>query len=154
VARRPLTIPRWRANGTIDINQAAIYAEYVEAGLGNSPARAKWRELMTTLGYFFQSEAAQKVRAEARQEGLQEGRQEGRQEGHQEGRQEGRQEGLQEGRVEGRALAILRVLEFRGIAVPEQVSSRILSCSDDERLDAWLNRALDVSHAEAIFAEG
>ncbi|MFC9909065.1 hypothetical protein [Streptomyces sp. NPDC127197] len=58
-----------------------------------------------------------------------------------------------EGKAEGEAKGILSVLEVRGIPVPASVRERITTCTDLERLDAWLERSRTVAHAEDLFAE-
>jgi Uma2 family endonuclease len=56
--------------------------------------------------------------------------------------------GKAEGKAEGKAAAILQVLEARGIAVPEELRSRILAGADPSTLDRWLARAA-VAHLAA-----
>ncbi|MET9534299.1 hypothetical protein ABZY02_27670 [Streptomyces sp. NPDC006649] len=104
-----------------------IFAEFTEVGLGNTRARQIWRELMTTLSYFFQSEAAQQVR----EEGLEEGR--------------------EEGRAEAQAGAVLMVLERRGPAVSPATRARITACTDLATLTDWLDRAWSVGAADELF---
>jgi hypothetical protein len=58
--------------------------------------------------------------------------------------------GEAKGRLEGEALAILRVLEARGIAVDEAVRQRILVCGDQELLDQWLKRAVVATTAAEV----
>jgi hypothetical protein len=58
-----------------------------------------------------------------------------------------------EGKAEGEAKGILLVLEVRGIPVPEAVRERITTCTDLDRLDAWLERARTVTRAEDLFDE-
>jgi hypothetical protein len=58
-----------------------------------------------------------------------------------------------EGRAEGEAKGILSVLEVRGIPVPDAVRERITTCTDLERLDAWLERSRTVVRAEDLFVE-
>ncbi|MCD7443826.1 hypothetical protein K4B79_37175 [Streptomyces lincolnensis] len=62
-------------------------------------------------------------------------------------------EGKAQGRAEG-VKGILSVLEVRGIPVSDGVRERIVSCTDVERLDMWLERSRTVAHAEELFAEG
>lgn len=50
----------------LDPVQENIYAELVEAGLGNSPAREIWRDLMPVLMNYFRSQHAQHAFAEVR----------------------------------------------------------------------------------------
>jgi hypothetical protein len=57
------------------------------------------------------------------------------------------------GRAAGTAEAILKVLEARGIAVPDAQRQEILGCRDLGRLDRWLRRAAVASSAEEILAE-
>ena len=67
------------------------------------------------------------------------------------GRAEGRAEGRTEGRAEGEAHALLRILERRSIAVPDDARSRILACTDTAQLGAWLDRALTATRIEDLF---
>ncbi|GHF04325.1 hypothetical protein [Streptomyces morookaense] len=71
-----------------------------------------------------------------------------------EGKADGVAEGLAEGKAEERARLVLRVLERRGISVPDEVRERLADCSDLDVLDRWLDQAFVVSTAEEIFAEG
>lgn len=119
------------ALNTVDPDTAAIFAEFTEVGLGNTRARQIWRELMTTLSYFFQSEAAQQVREEGREEGLEEGR--------------------EEGRAEAQAAAVLMVLERRGLAVSPATRARITACTDLATLTDWLDRAWSADAAAELF---
>ncbi|WP_329166338.1 hypothetical protein OG709_14005 [Streptomyces sp. NBC_01267] len=80
---------------------------------------------MTTLSYFFQSEAAQQVR----------------------------EEGREEGRAEAQAGAVLMVLERRGVAVPPEVRDRVNRCTNLPTLAAWLDRAWSVASAGELFAQ-
>jgi hypothetical protein len=65
-----------------------------------------------------------------------------------EGEAEGKAAGKAEGRVEGTAVAILRVLEIRGIVVSPAQRQTILGCDDLDRLDRWLSRAVSASSAD------
>ncbi|NBM20127.1 hypothetical protein [Streptomyces sp. GC420] len=114
---------------TIDADQATNYSEFIEAGLGNTPARQTWRELMSTLTSFFRSETAVRALNEARSEGK------------------------AEGKAEGTAEAILRFLDARGLDVRPEDRERIRTCTDLEALDVWLNRAATVSRSEDLFAD-
>ncbi|MFJ3600357.1 hypothetical protein ACIPRU_28175 [Streptomyces sp. NPDC090126] len=69
-------------------------------------------------------------------------------------RDEGRTEGRVEGRVEGRAEDILRILEVRGVAVPDEARERISSCTDLAVLDVWFERAVTAQTADAVFGDG
>ncbi|MFE0062946.1 hypothetical protein ACFWZ5_43470, partial [Streptomyces sp. NPDC059003] len=58
-----------------------------------------------------------------------------------------------EGRVKERAQTILQVFEQRGLAVPDPVRERLMSCQDLETLRVWFNRSLTVTKADDLFAE-
>ncbi|WP_405931723.1 hypothetical protein [Streptomyces sp. NBC_00827] len=58
-----------------------------------------------------------------------------------------------EGKAEGEVKGILSVLEVRGIPVPDSVRERITTCTDLDRLDAWLDRSRTVAQAEDLFTE-
>ncbi len=68
-----------------------------------------------------------------------------------EGREQGRIEGRTEGRTEGRAESILDVMEKRGLVVSDAQRRRVLACQDPQTLDLWLDRALRIATAEALF---
>ncbi|MEU3898191.1 hypothetical protein [Streptomyces sp. NPDC045251] len=85
---------------------------------------------------FFQSETAQRLRAEGRAEGL----------------AEGRAEGLAEGLAEGRAEGILLVLDRHGVEMSEEERARIAGCTDMAVLDVWFTRAIAATSAAEVFA--
>ncbi|MDQ0991386.1 hypothetical protein [Streptomyces sp. V3I7] len=58
-----------------------------------------------------------------------------------------------EGRLEERAEVTLRILELRGVEVPDSVRLRVEGCSDLEQLKAWSERAVHVGSAEELFSE-
>lgn len=60
-----------------------------------------------------------------------------------------RAEGREEGRAESEALAILRFLERRGIALSD--GERVRSCRDLDQLERWLDRAVSVQTAAELF---
>ncbi|MFD9327280.1 hypothetical protein [Streptomyces sp. NPDC060065] len=62
-------------------------------------------------------------------------------------------EGKAEGQAKGEVKGILSVLEVRGIPVPDSVRERITSCTNLDRLDAWLDRSRTVAQAEDLFTE-
>ncbi|MFI9648450.1 hypothetical protein ACIHAA_19395 [Streptomyces sp. NPDC052040] len=68
-----------------------------------------------------------------------------------EGKAEGKVEGRAEGKAEGRVSPILRVLEKRKVAVPEEIRERILSCTDLDTLAVWFDRSLTAAKAEDLF---
>jgi hypothetical protein len=69
-------------------------------------------------------------------------------------REEGREEGRKEVRAQERAAFLLRTLQWRRIDVPGQVRDRVLSCTDLDELDTWLDRSHQVTDAWELFAEG
>jgi hypothetical protein len=125
---------------TVDAGTAALLAEFTEAGLGQTAGQQIWRALMTTQAYPYVSQ----LRSQ--------GREEGRQEGRAEGREEGREEGRAEGQAEARAEYIVRILDRRGIRVPQEAREQILSCTDIATLDSWLDRALTAVAVSDLFA--
>jgi hypothetical protein len=107
--------------------------------------------------YEYQSDFAKKYVAQGRAEGFVEGRTEGLTEGLTKGLTEGLTKGLTEGLTKGRteeaARAVLTVLRARGIAVPDAVRERILSQTDPERLERWLEKAAVASSVAAVLDE-
>jgi hypothetical protein len=59
-----------------------------------------------------------------------------------------RRRGIEEGRAED----ILRILDKRGIAVDDTSRERVLSCTDLDTLDAWLDRSLTAAQVSDLFA--
>ncbi|MFE2294188.1 hypothetical protein [Streptomyces sp. NPDC059452] len=108
-----------------DADAAAVFAEFTEAGLGATPAREIWRNLMGTGLSHFRGIVAETFR----------------------------DEGRDEGRVAGRVEDILRILEVRGVAVPEDARQRITACTDLPVLDVWFERAVTAMTADAVFEE-
>ncbi|WP_327100706.1 hypothetical protein OIE68_19085 [Nocardia vinacea] len=62
------------------------------------------------------------------------------------------QEVLARGEAKGEAKSILRLLELRGIAVPDDAHARIAACTDLDQLAAWLDRVLVAESIEDLFA--
>lgn len=62
-------------------------------------------------------------------------------------------QGRAEGRAEGVASSILAILEERGIAVSAAQREKILLCSDADRLNRWLWRAVSAASTDEITAE-
>lgn len=120
----------------MDRPTAKYLAEFTEFGLEKSPAGQIWRAMMKTMRFGFESELHREWRAEGREEG----------------RQEGRQEGRELGRLQEAAAAVLRVLDARGLAVPEGLARRVNECTDLEVLEGLLIRAVTVERAEDLFA--
>jgi hypothetical protein len=105
----------------------ADWAEYVEIGLDEGPGRAHWRELMAVYTPNFPGGGS--VMEEAWREVK------------------------TEGKAEGKAEDILRVLEVRGVEVPDSVREQVMSCTDLELLGTWFDRSLTVETAGELFAD-
>ena len=58
-----------------------------------------------------------------------------------------------EGEARGEAKAILRFLEARGVAVPQEARDRIADCADLDLLNRWLDRTPHVESVDELFAE-
>jgi hypothetical protein len=69
------------------------------------------------------------------------------------GKSEGRAEGKVEGKAEGVASSILAILEEREIAVSAAQREKIVLCSDFDRLNRWLRRAVTAASTDEITAE-
>jgi hypothetical protein len=57
-----------------------------------------------------------------------------------------------QGRAEGKAAAVLEVLRTRGLDVPDDVRDRVLGCTDLDRLDVHLRRAVTAGSAADVVA--
>ncbi|WP_214323542.1 hypothetical protein [Nonomuraea sediminis] len=68
-----------------------------------------------------------------------------------EGRAEGKAEGRAEGRAEEAARMLLLVLEARGLTVPEELRSRITSCTDLAQLESWTSKAANAATIQELF---
>ncbi|MFI9391949.1 hypothetical protein ACIG53_13825 [Streptomyces bauhiniae] len=112
---------------TIDPDSAAVFVQFVDSCLADPQAKQMWRDLMTAIQYFWRHPLAEQVR------------------------EEGREQGLEEGRVQAKAEMVLRVLEWRGIPVPEHVSERVTTCADPDQLERWAQRAVHATYAEDLF---
>jgi len=101
----------------IDLDHADWYADVVLAALPMA-ARDRLEEFMTTTGQRrYQSEFANRYFSQ------------------------GEAKGRAEGEARGEAEALLRVLSARGIAVPDDVRTRFVNCTDVDQLGAWIERA-------------
>ncbi len=115
-----------RAMGTADPESVSYYSELLEIGLGETPARDIWRNEMRVGTYF-------PGRGTLIEETFLEGK--------------------AQGQTEERALAVLRVLEKRGISIPAEARDRITDCAYLNTLDRWFDRAFTVSTADELFTE-
>ncbi|GAA3492809.1 hypothetical protein GCM10018987_68920 [Streptomyces cremeus] len=110
---------------TVDEDDAIIFVEFTERGLGKTPAAEIWRKIMAADLSFFRSETAQKLRAEGRTEG----------------------------RTEGRAKDVLLLLSRRDIEVTDALRERVMACTDFDVLEGLFVRAITATSAEELFDE-
>lgn len=66
---------------------------------------------------------------------------------------ETRAKGRAEGRAEGEATIILRILKRRGILVDDRSRQRIESCTDQDTLEKWADRIVDIEAIEELFED-
>ena len=123
--RRAPAILETLARGLLsfDPGTTAYWFEVTEVGLENTPAKEKWRELMSKVITHFPGHGTIY------------------------------EEKYLEGRAEEGALFILRVLEKHGIDVPDDIRDRITSCTDLDTLALWFDRSLTAATAEDLFVE-
>ncbi|MET9456197.1 hypothetical protein ABZY05_14100 [Streptomyces canus] len=57
------------------------------------------------------------------------------------------------GRANGRAEDILRLLDRRGIEIPDAVREGVKDCTDLDVLSVWFDRSLTVASADELFVE-
>ncbi|MCQ8769881.1 hypothetical protein [Streptomyces telluris] len=115
-----------RALGTADEESVAYYSELLEIGLGETPARETWRNLMTIRTYF-------PGRGTLIEETL--------------------LKGEAKGEAKGRADMVLRALEHRGVPVSARDRERIAECTDLDIVQGWADRAFTVSSVDELFGE-
>ncbi|MEV4227359.1 hypothetical protein AB0J81_09655 [Streptomyces bobili] len=109
---------------TIDRDSAAVFVQFVDSCLADTQARKMWRDMMTTIQYFWRHPLAEEVR----------------------------EEGREEGRAEALAGTILRILRVRDIDVPDDVRARVEACRDLDQLVRWSERAVHAARADDLFA--
>ena len=73
-------------------------------------------------------------------------------EGIEEGMQQGKQLGKQLGRADSATRVLLTILAARGIAIADQLRSRIAECTDPDLLERWATRAATCSTIDEVFA--
>ncbi|MFJ8360518.1 hypothetical protein [Streptomyces sp. NPDC093984] len=110
---------------TIDAESAAAFVQFVDSCLDDPRAKEIWRDLMAAVQYFWRHPLAEQVR----------------------------EEGREQGRLEDRAEMTLRILEWRGIPVPDSVRERVQGCTDLRQLEVWAQRAVHATRAEDLFDE-
>jgi hypothetical protein len=73
-------------------------------------------------------------------------------EGLEQGVKRGLEQGKQLGRAEGAARLLLTILTARGIAIVDQVRTRINECTDPDQLNKWATRAATSATIDEVFA--
>ncbi|MFJ8716778.1 hypothetical protein ACIRD9_26955 [Streptomyces violaceus] len=121
-----------RGMRSFDKATAKYWCEWLEVGLEDTPVQETWRELEKMVGTYFPGRGTLFEQTYL----------------------EGKAEGRAQGRAEDRTVLILRVLEKRGIDVPETARERITSCTDLDTLTLWFDRSLTATTAEDLFADG
>jgi len=56
-----------------------------------------------------------------------------------------------DGKVDGEAMAVLAVLDARGIEVPDPVHKDIAECTDHDQLETWIRRAATANKVQDLF---
>jgi len=56
-----------------------------------------------------------------------------------------------DGQVDAKAMAVLAVLDARGIEVPDPVREDITSCTDLDQFDTWIRRAATATKVQDLF---
>ncbi|WP_437932468.1 hypothetical protein WMF37_25475 [Sorangium sp. So ce291] len=80
------------------------------------------------------------------------GKLEGMREGELKGMREGKLEGIREGELKGKRDTLLRLLARAGIALTENESARIQTCTDVATLDRWIDNALGSRTATEVLS--
>ncbi|WP_258572693.1 hypothetical protein [Streptomyces sp. KM273126] len=115
-----------RALAGMDWNAGNYFYQFLDRTLGETPAGDKWRDIMTFVNYFpGQGTILEKAYLE----------------------------GEAKGEARGEAKGVLAVLEVRQIPVSDDIRNRVTTCTDLDRVNTWLRRAVTVTHAEELFAE-
>jgi hypothetical protein len=120
-----------RGMRSFDKPTAKYWAELLEVGLEDTPARETWRELEKMVISYFP----------------------GRGTVFEEAYYDGEAKGKALGEAKGKAEGVLRVLEVRGLVVSDETRDRVTNCTDLVLLDEWLDRAGTVERADDLFGE-
>ncbi|MEV0315860.1 hypothetical protein [Nonomuraea fuscirosea] len=107
---------------TIDRETAYRYARYITLSL-EGDAQEEWGRGMDTKTYPYQGAYAESLVAE----------------------------GEVKGKAKGKAELLLKLLDSRGHAVPDDVRERVMDCRDEPTLDNWFERALKGDSVEELF---
>jgi hypothetical protein len=118
------------ALGTFDRDHVALYADLVFAALP-AALRHDLEDTMTTHPYLSDFAGNYYLRGEA----------------------EGKAEGETAGKLEATAVAVLAVLEARGLEISEAVRNKIDVSEDLDELSLWLRRAVVAGSVDDLFDE-
>jgi hypothetical protein len=66
--------------------------------------------------------------------------------------QNGLREGREEGELAGKRDVLLRMIQKRGLALTDEQRSTIEACSDEAKLDRWIDRIFDAPTSQALLA--
>lgn len=124
----------------LDDERGVIYPDFIIALLPLA-ARVALEKLMQSSRYEFQTDFLRR----AWQEGIAAGKAAGM--------TEGKAEGKAEGRVEGKAEALLKLLRLKGFSFSDAERQRVLACTDEQRLDSWMDRVLAARDLGEVFAD-
>jgi hypothetical protein len=56
-----------------------------------------------------------------------------------------------DGKADGKAMAVMAVLDARGVEVPDPVREDITDCTDLDQLDTWIRRAATANKIQDLF---
>ena len=123
------------ALGRADGASLTYYSELLEAGLGDTPVRQTWRQLMKNGSYFpGRGTLVEETFLKGEAKGL----------------AEGEAKGVREGQTKERAQSVLRMLDFRNIPTSENQRTQITTCTNLELLGHWLDRAMTITHTHEL----
>jgi len=69
------------------------------------------------------------------------------------GEARGEVRGEARGEARGVAKAVLKILENRGVPVDERSQDRVVSCTEIEMLNIWLDRSIEVTEIAGLFQD-
>jgi hypothetical protein len=58
---------------------------------------------------------------------------------------------ISEGEAKGEAKAVLRVLAARGVPLSDEMRERIMTCTDLDQLELWIEQAATATAADELF---
>jgi hypothetical protein len=131
------------------------YRRYVHLIRIFTPRHAR-QELEQLMEDLFKDTFIDRFLEEGRQLGIERGMQQGMERGKQLGMERGKQLGMEQGKQLGRAdsaaRVLLTILTARGIAIADQLRTRIAECTDPDLLERWATRAATSTTIDEVFA--